>query len=205
MNSCRSTLLSAWAPPFRMFIMGAGSTYESSEAAPDIRARRPIDRLLSGSGGGPGSCHRHTEQRIRAKPALGGCAVEFDERGVDASLIELPADEHRGDLAVHVCDRLANALALITFRVTVSQFERFTLTGRCPGRHGRPPNRASRLDVRFDGRIASRIENLSRMHARNFHEPSPEPLRHFRRCVGALTFVLTLTFALWPRPLTLAL
>ena len=45
--------------------------------------QRPIDRLLSGSGGGPGSCHRHTQQRIRAEPALGGCAVEFDERGVE--------------------------------------------------------------------------------------------------------------------------
>jgi len=26
MNSCASTLFDAWAPPFRMFIIGTGST-----------------------------------------------------------------------------------------------------------------------------------------------------------------------------------
>ena len=33
MNSCRSTLLSACAPPLRMFIIGTGSTYLPSRAS----------------------------------------------------------------------------------------------------------------------------------------------------------------------------
>ena len=52
MNSWRSTLLSAWAPPFRMFIIGTGSRYWPSSIAGAAQMREVrVQRLPRGRRG----------------------------------------------------------------------------------------------------------------------------------------------------------
>ena len=88
MNSWKSTLESACAPPFRMFIIGTGSVNRSvlvqrADVAIERQLRRPPPRRAGR--------HRDAEQRVGAEPALGRRAVERDHRGVERALIECAA------------------------------------------------------------------------------------------------------------------
>ena len=100
MNSWKSTLVSACAPPLRMFIIGTGSVnalvaVERADVPVERhvprRARRRAQRR-----------HRDAEQRVGAEPALGRRAVERDHRLVERALVEVAADERLRDLAVDV-------------------------------------------------------------------------------------------------------
>jgi hypothetical protein len=129
----------------------------------------PIERLLSDGSCGARGRHGDAEQRICAETALGRRAIQFEKRRIDGALIEILPDEHRGDLAVHVGDRLPDSLPEIAFRVAVSQFQRFTLTGRCARGHSCATKCASRLDVGLNGWISAGVENFSGMDACDLH------------------------------------
>src|SRR6185437_11738663 len=106
MNSWKSTELSAWAPPFKTFIIG---------------------------GGGLGGRQRDAEQRVGAEPALVRGAVELDHRLVEGALLGgAGAGQRLGDLTVDVGDRLGDALAGPPV-AAVAQLDRLELTGRGTG------------------------------------------------------------------------
>src|SRR3954468_8386921 len=88
MNSCTSTLLSACAPPLRMFIIGTGSrwalgppTYRNS-GSPADSAGAPAH-----PGGRPGRAGRGAGDRVRSEPRLAGGSVEVAHRLVDEALL----------------------------------------------------------------------------------------------------------------------
>ena len=81
MNSWKSTLLSACAPPLRMFIIGTGSTYWPSAGARPLSVREVrVERPACRGGRGARDGHRDAEQRVGAEAALGRRAVERDQR-----------------------------------------------------------------------------------------------------------------------------
>ena len=181
MNSWKSTLLSACAPPFRMFIIGTGRI---EPAAPSLLLVEPrevrVERHARRERAGARQRHRDAEQRVRAQPSLGGRAVERDHRRVDRALIRGLARERRGDLAVDVGDRLLHALAEVALLVAVAQLERFPHARRGARRHRRPPHDAAvQRDVHFHRRIAARIENLSAVYRRDFHQASTLQISRF--------------------------
>ena len=116
MNSWKSTLVSACAPPFRMFIIGTGrSDDDPGDAGECVEAGDvPIERQATGGGLRAKGRHRDAEQRVGAEAALGRRAVEADHRLVQTALRERAADERGGELAVDVGDRLADALAEVS-------------------------------------------------------------------------------------------
>src|SRR5215218_4660829 len=137
MNSWKSTELSACAPPLSTFIIGSG---------------------------GAGGRQRDAEDRVRAEAALVGRAVELDQRGVEAGLVEhVAARDCGGDLAVDVRDRPADALAEIGV-AAVAQLGRLELAGRRAGRDRRAAARAgAELQVHLDCRVPARVEDLARV------------------------------------------
>ena len=59
-------------------------------------------------------------------------------------------------------DRLQRAFAEVARLVAVAQFHRFMLAGGCAGGHGRASHAAvGEVNIRFHGRVAARIQNLS--------------------------------------------
>ena len=115
MNSCKSTLLSACAPPFRMFIIGTGSsTVGRRAAAAELRRSARRAACSSAAARRRGSGHRHAEQRVGAQPALGrACRRARSVASSSARWSSSRADERGRDLAVDVGHRLADALAEI--------------------------------------------------------------------------------------------
>ena len=110
MNSWKSTELSAWAPPLSTFIIGTGSSARLA-AAVEL-GQVAVERLLGVGRGGLGGRERDAEQRVGAEPALVRGAVELDHRPVERALLGRPGPgQRRGDLAVDVGDRPADALA----------------------------------------------------------------------------------------------
>ena len=91
MNSWKSTVLSACAPPLRMFIIGTGRTRADR--------RRGSDRAAIRLGcGGARDGERDAEDRVRPEAALVRRAVELDQRTVDRRLLaRVAADDLRGD------------------------------------------------------------------------------------------------------------
>ena len=122
-------------------------------------------RALRGGGGARGG-HGDRQDRVGAEPALVRRAVERDHDAVDLGLLGgVLAVQRRGDLAVDVADRLQRALAEVARLVAVPQFHRFVLAGGGAGGHGRPSHTAvGEVNIRFHGRIAARIQNLSSDH-----------------------------------------
>jgi hypothetical protein len=73
-------------------------------------------------------------------------------------------------LAVHVRDRLENALAAVALRIAVAQLEGFARARRRPRRNGGlAADAAGRGDLDADGRIPTRIQNLLCPDSRNRH------------------------------------
>ena len=102
MNSWKSTLLSAWAPPLSTFIIGTGRTWRrlAAEVAPQ--------RLALLRGGRVCRRQRHAEDGVRAEAGLVRRAVELDERAVELGLVVgVDAVDRGGDLAVDVRDGLS--------------------------------------------------------------------------------------------------
>ena len=97
MNSWKSTLLSACAPPFSTFIIGTGSTRGgvAAEVAPERQTLLRRRRLRGGQ--------RYAEDRVGAQPRLVRRAVELDHRAVERRLVGGVEPVHGvGDLAVDV-------------------------------------------------------------------------------------------------------
>ena len=81
MNSWKSTLESAWAPPLRMFIIGTGSV---KRVVPVQRPDVPVERAAPlDAASARARRHRHAEQRVRAETALGRRAIERTHRVVE--------------------------------------------------------------------------------------------------------------------------
>ena len=168
MNSWKSTLESACAPPFRMFIIGTGS----DERRRCRRARRGAGRAAAAAQ--PASARSAAidtpSSALAPSRLLVGVPSSAIIAVVERALIELAADERLGDLAVDVGDRLADALADVARLVAVAQLQRLALAGRRARRHRRPPEGAAvERDVDFDRRVAARVQNLAAVHACDFH------------------------------------
>src|SRR3954449_3365358 len=154
MNSWKSTLLSAWAPPLSTFIIGTGSTRAASPpryrhsgwgslaaaafAGPPATpppARVPPQRRAPLGPRGMRGRQRHREDRVGSQPRLVRRAVELDQRPVKAPLVERVTPVHgRGDLVVDVAHRLAHPLARPGL-AAVAQLGGLELAGRRPRRH----------------------------------------------------------------------
>src|SRR5688572_25413279 len=122
--------------------------------------------LVKGHTGGGCGCacerHRHAEHGVGAEAPLVLGAIEIDHRPVDVPLIRVASGERLGNFAVHVADRLGDALAEIPLLVAVAQFERLTLPGRCARGHCRAARgSAVERDIDFDRRIPARIDDLA--------------------------------------------
>ena len=175
MNSWKSTLVSAWAPPLRMLHIGTGS--RSARAPPTIAWRSAPMCSKSGTRSSAAAARRAAidtrERRVGAEPALVGGAVEGDHRLVERGLVQLLADDRLGDLAVDVGDRRPHALARVAGLVAVAELERLAGPGRGPRGHRRAPEGAAgELDIHFDRRVAPRIQNLPSDDTLDVHDCS---------------------------------
>ena len=155
MNSWKSTLLSACAPPFSTFIIGTGSTRArlAAEVAPQRQA------LLGGRGVGRGE--RHAEDRVRPEPRLVGRAVELDQRAVEARLVGRveAARRPRRSPRRRSQPRASTPLPAQARRRRAARSPR-TRRSRRP----RAPRRAARAGgephVHLDRRVAATVEDL---------------------------------------------
>ena len=130
MNSWKSTLLSAWAPPLRMFIIGTGRVLPATSPACGVEARQVcVERSTGRNRTGPRERHRHTERRVCAKTSLVGRAVERDHLLVHGALITVTTDDRFRDLAVDVPNRLEDAFSEIPLLVAVPKFQRLAHAG----------------------------------------------------------------------------
>ena len=128
MNSWKSTLLSACAPPFSTFIIGTGQHVRrlAAEVAPERQAPSAAARLRGRE--------RDAEDRVRSEPALVGVPSSSIIARSSASWSAASRPVHGlGDLAVHVRDRLGDALAGPGV-AAVAQLDGLELAGRGAGR-----------------------------------------------------------------------
>ena len=90
-------------------------------------------------------------------------AIELDHGAVDADLVAgIVADERRGDLRLHVGDRLLRALAAVAGLVAVAEFDGLVFAGRGAGGNGGAAEGAGgEADVDLDGRIAAGIDDFA--------------------------------------------
>jgi hypothetical protein len=105
MNSCTSTLLSACAPPLRMFSIGTGSRWAFGPA--DVAEQRQAARV----GGALATARLTPSMALAPEPALVGRAVEVDEDLVDDALLgRLDAQQLLADDVEHRVDGLLTPL-----------------------------------------------------------------------------------------------
>ena len=104
MNSWKSTVLSACAPPLSTFIIGTGRTCArlAAEVAPQRQA-------LLGRGGVRGG-QRDAEDRVGAEARLVRRAVELDQRAVEAR----PGRSRRGRATASAISPLTLPTAFVT-------------------------------------------------------------------------------------------
>ena len=120
------------------------------------------ERLALLRRGGPCGRQRDAEDRVGAQAALVRRAVELDQRGVEAGLVErVAAGDRLRDLAVDVPDRLQHPLAEVGV-AAVAQLGRLELAGRGAGRHRGAALRArAERELHLDGRVPARVEDLA--------------------------------------------
>ena len=83
-------------------------------------------------------------------------------RSISACCDGVLAVQRRGDLAVHMADRLQRAFAQVAALVAIAKLYGFMLAGGGAGRHSGPSHASVReVDIGFHGRIAARIQYLS--------------------------------------------
>src|SRR6185312_8188019 len=150
MNSWKSTLLSAWAPPLRMFIIGTGS----------VTASAPPKACRCTARGG----HRDRQDGVGAEAALVRRAVELDQAPVENRLIgDLVAHQGRSQHLVDVGDRARDPFAEVALGVAVAQLDRFMFAGRSAAGHRRATARArSQRQIAFHRGVAAGIKYLAR-------------------------------------------
>ena len=160
MNSWKSTLLSACAPPLRTFIIGTGS---------DVGAPR---RRGSGTAAGPPRPRRRARRRARRRGSRSrrGAPCSACRRGRSA--------RGRARLVARVAAVTASAISPLTLATAcvtplptervaaVAQLDRLELAGRRARRHGRAAGRArAQRDLDLDGRVAAAVEDLAGVDA----------------------------------------
>ena len=154
MNSWKSTLLSAWAPPLSTFIIGTGQHVGlgTAQVAPQ--------RLAGVGRSGLGHRQRDAQQGVGAQAALVVGAVEVDHRPVQAGLVGgLAAGHLRRDLAVDVLHRLGDALAAPGL-AAVAQLDGLELAGG--GARGHRPRGRRRPERRVASTSTVGLPRLSR-------------------------------------------
>ena len=118
----------------------------------DVLVQGTALRQRVGTQGG----HRNAEQGVGAQAPLGRRAVERNHRRVEASLVVLLPLQGRGEFAIDVADRGADALAKIARHVTIAKLKGFALAGGGAGGHRGAPERAVRQrDIDFNGGVAA--------------------------------------------------
>ena len=134
MNSCRSRLLLACAPPLMTFIIGTGSCMRAGAA--EVAVQRQAGLL----GRRLGHRQRHGQHGIGAEPRLVLGAVQIDQGLVDERLLDrVQPDDRFADLGIDVLDRVQHALAEVALRVAVAQFDRLRAPVEAPeGTAARP-------------------------------------------------------------------
>ena len=159
MNSCRSSALSACAPPLMTFIIGTGSTC----------ADGPPSERQSGSPSAAAEALATASETpstpLAPDAALVGRAVDLAEQAIDAALVvHVVADQRRAELAVHARNRARDRLAAVG-GAAVAALDRLVRAGRGTRRHGGAAERAGvGDDVDLDGRVSARVEDLARVH-----------------------------------------
>ena len=182
MNSCRSIEFSACAPPLITFIIGTGSVAASSPP----RCAEERDALLGRARLRRARARRRGSRSRRAGPCS-ACRRARSARGRAPAWSAASTPAHRaGDLAVHVRDRLRDALAAAR-RAAVAQLDRLVHAGRRAGRDDRAararPTRAARRPRR-SGCRASRGPG-GRGRRRSAHRSSPLPGRSSASCASS--------------------
>ena len=156
MNSCKSTLVSAWTPPLSTLNIGTGRrcAFVPPSVTVERQVLRPGDRARHGE--------RHAEDGVGAQPPLVRRAVEGSEAPSTARLVTgVHADERRGDLRIYVAHRPPHPLAPVSVRLAVAQLDCFPAAGRGPGGNRRPAGAAVvEKNVDLDGGIAPGVEDL---------------------------------------------
>ncbi len=162
MNSWKSTLLSACAPPFSTFIIGTGQHVRGLAA--QIAPEREPDLCRGGLRGR----QRHPEDCVRSQPRLVRRAVELDHRAVHGRLIGCVEPAHAvGDLALHVVHCAAHALA-VPGRAAVAQLHRLELSGRgARGHRGTPRRAGGEHHIHLDRGIPATVHDLPPVHRLN--------------------------------------
>ena len=156
-----SRLLSACAAPLMMFIIGTGIT---GWRLPPIRcARCRYSGSLGIVGGRVRVGQRDPEDRIGAELALVVGAIQLDHLRIQLRLVaRVEADQGHLEHGVDVLDRPERALATIALGVAIAQLHRLARPGGCARWHGcAAVDAGGQDDVRLDGRVAARIDDLA--------------------------------------------
>ena len=156
MNSWKSTVLSAWAPPLRTFIM---RHRQCAPAPAQVLVERQAGCLGCGTG------HSQRDRRgWRSRPSsLVVGAVGFEQGPIDAGLVAGVEPFHRvGKRAVDMLDRLSHAFAQVPRGLCVAELQRLTRPGRRTGRNNGPAHHSRREDdLSLDGGVAARIQDFT--------------------------------------------
>src|SRR3990172_2006705 len=124
-----------------------------------------VERHAGGRGGGPRRRQTDGEDGIRPKPSLVRLPIEVDQRRVQLGLVQQSPGQSLRNRAVDVGDGLLHALPAIATLVAVAQLEGLVRAGRCArGDDGASLRTITQADLGFDGRIAARVENFSRVN-----------------------------------------
>ena len=160
MNSWKSTLLSAWAPPLSTFIIGTGRSGRAS--APPRKRYRRLARLR---GGGARDRQRDAEDRVGAEPGLVRGPVEVDQGAVDRPLLGgAGADERVGDVSLTFETALAPPCRP---RPRPRRAARWPRTRRSRRRREPRHARGARVErhLDLDRRVSPRVEDLAGVDA----------------------------------------
>ena len=130
-----------------------------------------IERNVEVVGGCVGAGEGNAEDGVGTEVLLGRRAVEFDHLLVDGALLEhVHALDDGSDALVDVGHGLEGTFAQVTGLVAVTEFEGFIFTGAGAARNG-----CTAHDTTFEGhidlhgRVATRVEDLSRKNFFNNH------------------------------------
>ena len=159
MNSCRSSALSACAPPLMTFIIGTGRTWADGPPS-ERQSGRPsaLAEALATASETPST-------PLAPDAALVRRAVDVAEQAIGAALVvHVAADERRAELVVDARDGALDGLAAVG-GAAVAALDRLVRPGRRARGHGGAAERAGvGEDVDLDGRVSARVEDLARVH-----------------------------------------
>src|SRR3954454_6759049 len=150
--------------------MGAAVDHVHHRHGQDVRIvvhHPPVEREFAASGRSLGDCEGHPENRIRSEAGLVRRAVELDQRAIERLLfVGVEAHDRSRDLGLDVPHCAEHASASVHVLVAVTKLDRLECTGGCTRRDNGPPECALlQRDVDFDGRVAPRVEHLTRAYA----------------------------------------